>query len=172
MKFGCQACPAPSLTAMQTYTGLQAQNRGCAIKSWTKYVKYWRYLNLNAAAVRRGCLHAGSRSLLHHELSPCQFRETAALRHQFIERSAFDHMSVVEHQDARGIANGREPVRDHEGGASLHHLVERGVNLGFGDGVERAGRLVEDQDRRILQQRARDRQPLPLAAGRHAAPPA
>src|ERR1700704_1346809 len=139
---------------MQTYTGLRGRNRGCAIKSWTKYVKYWRYLNLDRNAFRRRRLHAGPRILLHHELGPCQFRETTALRHQFIERSAFDHMSVVEHQDARGIANGREPVRDYEGGASLHHLVERGVNLGFGDGIERAGRLVEDQDRRGFYQRA------------------
>ena len=62
-----------------------------------------------------------------------------------------------------------EPVRDHEGGAVLHHLVERGLHLGLGGGVERAGRLVEDQDRRVLQQRARDRQPLALAAGQQAA---
>ena len=53
--------------------------------------------------------------------------------------------------------------------AALHDFVEGGVDLGFGDGVERAGGLVEDQDRRVLQQRARDRQPLPLAAGQHAA---
>ena len=32
-------------------------------------------------------------------------------------------------------------------------------------GVERRRRLVENQDRRILQQRTRDREPLPLAAG-------
>ena len=37
--------------------------------------------------------------------------------------------------------------------------------LGFGGGVERAGRFVEDQDRRVLEQRARDREPLALAAG-------
>ena len=60
-------------------------------------------------------------------------------------------------------------MRDHEGGAALHHLVEGGIDLGLGDGVERAGCLVEDQDRRVLQQRAGDRQALPLAAGQHAA---
>ena len=31
-------------------------------------------------------------------------------------------------------------------------------------GVERAGRFVEDQDARVLEQDARDRQPLALAA--------
>ena len=64
---------------------------------------------------------------------------------------------------------GREAVRDHEGGAALHHLVERGLHLALGCGVERARRLVEDQDRRILQQRARDREALALAAGERAA---
>ena len=82
---------------------------------------------------------------------------------------ALDDAAVVEHQDAGGVAHGRKPVRDHEGGAVLHHLVERGLHLHLGGGVERAGRLVEDQDRRVLHQRARDRDALALAAREHAA---
>ena len=39
---------------------------------------------------------------------------------------------------------------------------------GFGRGIERAGRLIENQDRRILQQRARNRQALALAARQRA----
>jgi hypothetical protein len=58
---------------------------------------------------------------------------------------------------------------DHEGGATFHHLFERGLHLGLGCGVEGAGGFVEDQDRRILQQRARDRHALTLAAGERAA---
>src|SRR5229473_1763139 len=144
--FGFQACPAPSLTATQTYTGLPVQNRGWLNKSWTKSAKFRRYLNLDSGAVDLRRLNARSRILLDHELGPCECRKTAAFRHQFIESSAFDHLSVVEHQDSRGVANGRKPVRDHKGRASLHHLVECGVNLGLGDGIERAGRLIEDQD--------------------------
>ncbi len=113
-------------------------------------------------------VNARPRIFLNHELSSGEFRETAAFRHQFIESSAFDHAPAVEQQDARGVANGREPVCDHKGGASLHHFVESGVDPGFGDRIERAGRLVEDQDRRIFQQCACDRQALPLAAGQHA----
>ena len=41
---------------------------------------------------------------------------------------------------------------------------ERRLDQALGLGVERRGRLVEDQDRRILEDRARDRDPLPLAA--------
>ena len=104
---------------------------------------------------------------LHHELGPRESRETAAFSHQFIESSTFDHAAAVEYQDARRVANGRKAVGDHESSAPLHHLVECGVDLGLGDRIERAGRLVEDQDRRILQQRACDRQPLTFAAGQH-----
>ena len=38
------------------------------------------------------------------------------------------------------------------------------LDVALGPGVERAGRLVEHQDRRVLQQRARDADPLLLAA--------
>ena len=38
-------------------------------------------------------------------------------------------------------------------------------DLALARGVERAGRLVEQQDRPIREQRPRDRQPLALAAG-------
>jgi hypothetical protein len=36
MTFGFQACPAPSLTAAATYTGLLIRNSGSTIKSWAK----------------------------------------------------------------------------------------------------------------------------------------
>ena len=39
-----------------------------------------------------------------------------------------------------------------------------GVDHRLALGIERAGRLVEDQDARIVDQRARDREPLALAA--------
>src|SRR3984885_15630635 len=101
-------------------------------------------------------------AFLHHELGASQLGKTAAFRHPFLESSSFDHTPAVKHQNKRGVANGREAVGDDEGGASLHHLVKRGVNLGLGDRIERAGCLVENQDRWILQERACNRQPLPL----------
>ena len=42
--------------------------------------------------------------------------------------------------------------------------VHRLLDLALGLGVDRAGRLVEDQDARIVQQGARDGDPLALAA--------
>ena len=91
----------------------------------------------------------------------------AAAPHQLVEAAALDDAAALEHQDAGGVADGGEPVGDHEGGAVLHHLGQRGLHLGLGERIEGAGRLVEDEDRRILEQRARDRQALALAAGEH-----
>ena len=54
---------------------------------------------------------------------------------------------------------------DDDGGAPAHHLRERGLHFALGYGVQRRGGLVQDQDRRVLQQRSCDGHPLPLAAG-------
>jgi hypothetical protein len=43
-------------------------------------------------------------------------------------------------------------------------VAQRRLDLLLGAGVERAGRLVQDQDARVLQQGARDRHALLLAA--------
>ena len=76
---------------------------------------------------------------------------------------------VAENQDAGGLTDGGEPVRDDESGAAFHHFVERQIEPRLGHRIERAGRLVEDQDRRIFEQSARHREPLPLAAGQEPA---
>ena len=55
-------------------------------------------------------------------------------------------------------------MRDDEGGAALHQRLQRLLDLRLGRRVERAGRLVEDQDRRVLQQRPGDGEALALAA--------
>jgi hypothetical protein len=52
------------------------------------------------------------------------------------------------------------------GGSPAHQGLERGLHLAFGLRVERGGGLVEDQDRRVLEQRPGDRQALALAAGK------
>src|SRR5262245_7054068 len=103
-------------------------------------------------------------ALRHHELGAGELGELAALLYQLIEVAALDDVSALEHEDAGGIANGGETVRDHEGGAALHYLVERRLHLGLGQGIERARGLVEDQDRRGLLERARDREALTRAA--------
>ena len=57
---------------------------------------------------------------------------------------------------------------DDEGGPALHHLIERRQQFGFGLCIKRAGRLIEDQDRCVLEQSARNCQTLSFTAGRGA----
>src|SRR4029077_17070176 len=69
--------------------------------------------------------------LLQHELGARHLGNAAAIGDQFVESSSFDHAAAIEYQDAGGVANRREPVRDHERGPPLHHFVERRIDLGF-----------------------------------------
>ena len=52
---------------------------------------------------------------------------------------------------------------DDDGGALFGNLVQRVEDFSLGAAVECAGRFVEDQDRRVFEQGARDRHPLFLA---------
>ena len=79
--------------------------------------------------------------------------------------AALGDLALVEHDDLVGGDDGREPVRDHERGAVLRDPLQRVLDFMLGVAVERRGRLVQHQDRRPLQHRARDRHALLLAAG-------
>src|SRR5213080_4271617 len=70
-----------------------------------------------------------------------------------------------EHDDQVCVAHRREAVCDHEHRAVRHQAVDRLLYEALGLGVEGAGRLVEDQERWIAQQRPRDRDALALPAG-------
>ena len=54
-------------------------------------------------------------------------------------------------------------VRDHDDGAPAHEPADRAHDLGLGGAVEAGGRLVEQQQRRVAQERAGEREPLALA---------
>lgn len=76
---------------------------------------------------------------------------------------AFDDAAVLEHHDQVGVADRAEPVRDGERRAAVGEAVEGHLEFPLGLGVEGAGGLVEDEDARIDQHRARDGETLPLA---------
>ncbi len=76
-----------------------------------------------------------------------------------------DETALVEDGDPVGELEGGAPVRDEQGGPAGHDLLEPPVDLGFDPRVDRRGRVVEDQDARIGQQRPGQRHPLALAAG-------
>ena len=75
-------------------------------------------------------------------------------------------LAVAELDDPRAVLGDVHFVRDqHDGDAALHvQLLEDVHDLDAGARVEVAGRLVRQQDRRLVDQRARDRDALLLAA--------
>src|SRR5215831_2971865 len=52
-------------------------------------------------------------------------KEAAALQ-QLVVRSDLDDPAVVEDQNVRRVADGREPMRDDKSRAAFHHFVESG----------------------------------------------
>ncbi len=104
------------------------------------------------------------------ELTANQLGIEAAAREQLGMVPGLDQAAGLKHRDQFGIAHSRQAVRDHNGGAIAHQLDERVAHLRLADGVEMRGGLVEDQHRRVFEERARDGDALPLAAGQlHAA---
>ena len=85
-------------------------------------------------------------------------------------RTLFDDPALIHHQDAVAGEHGCEAMRDHERGAMTHQFFQRRLHQRLAFGIERGGGFVEQQQRRIAQDRARDRDALALAARqRHAA---
>ena len=78
-------------------------------------------------------------------------------------RALLDDRAVLEHDDQVGVADGREAVGDDERGAAVEQAAQRALDPPLGADVDRARRLVEDQDPRVGEQRAAERDELALA---------
>jgi len=81
-----------------------------------------------------------------------------------------DHPSLVDHGDAIGLLNRRQPVGDHQRRPAGHQPVEGLLDSQFAFRVERAGRLVEHRVARLGEQHPREREPLLLADRQHLRP--
>ena len=78
---------------------------------------------------------------------------------------AFRNAAVAQDNDLVRIDDGAEAVGNDQGRAVARQFLEVGLDLALGLGIERGGRLVEQQDRRRFEDGARDRDALLLAAG-------
>ena len=78
--------------------------------------------------------------------------------------AGLDDPAGVDDEDDVGVHDGREPVRDRDGRAPARGGIQSRLHDALAHRVERAGRLVEDEHGRVLQQHAGDRDPLLLAA--------
>src|SRR5688572_1532956 len=76
--------------------------------------------------------------------------------------SLADDAAAVDDDNPIGILGGGQPVRDDQRGAALHESLERLLHQSLAFGIERARGLVEQQDGRILEDGARDRDALLL----------
>ena len=83
-------------------------------------------------------------------------------REQLVVGALLDDRAVLHHQDQVGVADRGEPVGDDERRAVGAQRGHRVLEQQLGAGVDRGGRLVEDQQRRVGQERARDRDQLAL----------
>src|SRR4051812_5409656 len=96
------------------------------------------------------------------ELLPHQPRVEGPGADQLLVRAALDDPALLKDEDAVGVADGAQPVRDDEARPPHHQPAQGLLHEPFALTVERAGRLVEDEDLRVLQDCAGDAHALPL----------
>ena len=98
------------------------------------------------------------------ELQAIKARVHAALRQQLFVRARLDDAPLVEDDDAVDRADGGQAMRDDDRRTPLHHRFERALEARLGVRVDARRRLVEDEQRRVAVDGAREREELPLAA--------
>ncbi len=98
-------------------------------------------------------------------LLPPEIIETTARGEQSFDGAVLDDRARVEEQHPVGMPDAGQPVSDDHPGPRPRVRGERVDHGGLVLGVQRAGRLVDQQDRGRLEQRPRDADPLALAAG-------
>ena len=87
-------------------------------------------------------------------------------RQQIRMRPPLDDHALVEHDDLVRPHHGGEPVGDDQRGAVARDAVEGILDFLLGEAVEGRGRLVEQKDRRALEDGSRDCDALLLALRR------
>ena len=98
-----------------------------------------------------------------------KFRVSSAGRKQILVRSAFANLRVLDHENSVRLANGAQMMRDHDARPSFHQPVQRLHHRLLGRWIQSRGGFVENQDRRVADDRARNRDALPLPAGKRGA---
>ena len=79
--------------------------------------------------------------------------------------TALHELSFVEYEDLVGGFSGGQPVGDHQRCAMRHDTLERVLHERLRASIEVRCRLIEDQHRRVVDQRAGEPDPLAVAPG-------
>ena len=80
-------------------------------------------------------------------------------------RALLDDAALIHDHQPVHAGDGRQPMCDGDHGLAAHQHVEARLDRGLDLAVERRGGLVEHQNRRVLEDDARDGDTLALAAG-------
>ena len=81
--------------------------------------------------------------------------------------AALENAVFADDHDFIRAADGGQAVGDHQRCAPLGETIKRGLNLALGGGIQRAGRLVQNEHARVFQEDTGDGDALLLAAGEH-----
>src|SRR5208283_3232795 len=76
-----------------------------------------------------------------------------------------DDLTPAQDDDPIGLSHGRESVSDNEGSPAGGQRFQSLHDKGFRLGVNRGGRLIENQNRRVSQNSAGNSDALPLSLG-------
>ena len=88
----------------------------------------------------------------------------SSLRQQRLVLALLDDPAAVQDDDPVGVGDRAEPVRDDERRPLAHQTLERLLHGLLRLAVERGCRFVQDEDARVLEQRAGDGHALALPA--------
>ena len=99
------------------------------------------------------------------ELRVIQRRVKAAGGQKLSVGARLGYKTVPDDQDAIGVLDRGETVRDDEAGAPLHKLVEGVLNQLFGAAVHVGGSFVQNEDGGVRQHGAGDGEELLLSFG-------
>src|SRR5213593_1793839 len=82
---------------------------------------------------------------------------------QLLVRSLLDNPAVVEHDDAVGASDRGQPVSDDEGRSAREEPAQALLDPALGPDIDRRRRLVQDEDPRVREECAGERDELALA---------
>src|SRR5207249_11932487 len=91
---------------------------------------------------------------------------------QLLVVAPLDNPSFVKDQNLVRSLHRRDPVRDDETGLFFENGPESLQNLRFRLGIDAGEKVIENENRRSRQQRARQGGPLPRTSGKHDGTPA
>src|SRR6476661_4673742 len=106
-------------------------------------------------ALRRNCLAE----------VPREAAERPVLREQLAFGAALDDLAVLDDENLVRTPDGGEAVRDDDRGTAVQQPIERLLDQDLGRTIDVRRGLVEDEDARVGEQRAGDRNQLPLSRG-------